>query len=287
MDRVLDQLNDTVVNCRIDADYAYIVDLADMHIGSMYHHEKLARFVIDQIRRVPETRVIIGGDVTESNSLTSKGSIYDESCHGIDQIIKARDMLWPIRKQILCVRSGNHGLERALRSGKLIPEQILSEFLGVPFFRGTATAMVNVRKNTYVVAAWHHGKKPEDSLWLDADIHFFEHKHLKHKPDRVVRAVPNKYSKKWMVRDSVIVQAGSFLAWGGYAIDKGYKPTITGCPVVEMCGIPEQWGTTVFERITDFQRFIVDEREDTVGREKDEERFTERKANRKTKIILP
>ncbi|MBQ5637355.1 MAG: hypothetical protein IIV08_07340, partial [Selenomonadales bacterium] len=62
--------------------------------------------------------VIIGGDVTEHATTTGASSVFEESCHGIEQVYKVRDLLLPIKDKILYIRRGNHGQGRALRYSK-------------------------------------------------------------------------------------------------------------------------------------------------------------------------
>ena len=136
------------------------------------------------------------------------------------------------------------------------PEQILSELLQVPFCRGYGGVMFNVRKNCYTVSTWHNTKKPDKFQWIESSLNFYEHKHL-NGYERNPILIPNKFTKKWIVRDRLEVQAGSFLTIGGYALDRGYKPVIPGCHIVELSGIKNEWRMTVFENVNDFIRFIV------------------------------
>jgi hypothetical protein len=78
--------------------------------------------------------------------------------------------------------------------------------------------------------------------------------------ERTTSATVNRFTKKWMVRDTLHIQAGSFLSWGGYAKDKGYRPLQTGSPILELCGIKERWDMNVYERFDDFTRLVLREK---------------------------
>lgn len=254
MNLVEDQLNANTMDIRIDADYAYLADLADVHVGAINHHSRKFTETVNLVQAVPNFYVIIGGDCTESAGIHTKSSVFEEKSHGYDQVKELRNKLRPIRDRILFVRSGNHGHDRAMRNNKMAPEEILADLLDVPYFRGVGSAIVNVRKNTYVTCAWHTNKRPDKFGWMQGvDIMFHEHQHLQGY-DREPIATVNRFTKKWMVREMLHVQAGSFLSWGGYASSAGYKPQFTGTPVIELCGKKEQWGTTVYENIDQFKR---------------------------------
>ena len=257
MEIVEKKLNACTTDIRIDADYAYVADLADVHVGAKTHHARKFNETISLIQRVPNFYVIIGGDCTESAGIHTVSSVFEEHSHGYDQVKEIRNKLKPIKDRILFVRSGNHGHQRAMRNNKMAPEEILADLLDVPYFTGFGSAIINVRKNTYVTAAWHSNKKPDKFGWMQGvDIMFHEHRHLQ-SFEREPIATVNRFTKKWMVREMLHVQAGSFLAWGGYAADAAFRPQFTGCPIVELCGKKEQWGMTVFENTDQFKRAIL------------------------------
>jgi hypothetical protein len=255
MDLVEKELNDCTVFKRIDADYAYVADLSDVHVGADGHHKKEFDAVVNLIAEIPNFYVIIGGDSTESSGLATKSSVFDENKHGIDQIIDLRKRLRPIKDRILFIRSGNHGFERSMKANKIPPEHVLAELLEVPFFRGFGAAIINARKNAYVLATNHTNQNAHKLEWLNTDVLFMEHKHIKGFQRETV-AMANKFTKKWMVRDRLVVQTGSFLSWAGYAKDRLYRPQYVGTPIVELSGIRDKWDMRVYERTEDFLRTV-------------------------------
>lgn len=210
----------------------------------MYHNEKQFDKFLDDILKIKNLYVIVGGDSTDNANVHSASSIFEESCHGFDQIVQLKEKLKKIKDRILFCRSGNHGYERALKHSKLIPEQILADALDKPFIHGCGTVFFNVRKNCYVVTTWHNAKRPERMEWLRSDISFYEHLHKTNYELNLI-AEPNKYSKKWMVREKLDVQSGSYLGWGGYSADKGYRPLASKTPIVELSGTDR--GMTVYD----------------------------------------
>lgn len=256
MEIVEKKLNTCTTDIRVDADYVYVGDLADAHVGAIGHHARKFKDTINLIQSIPNFYVIIGGDCTESSGVHTVSSVFEECTHGYDQVKEIRNKLRPIKDRILFVRSGNHGHERAARNNNMAPEEVLADLLDVPYFEGFGSAIVNARKNTYVLSAWHNSKKPDKYGWMQGvDVMFHEHRHLQGFEREPVATV-NRFTKKWLVRDMLHVQAGSFLAWSGYAVDRGYKPQYTGAPIVELCGIKDKWGTSVYENIDQFKRAI-------------------------------
>lgn len=242
-------LNNNSIDIRINSDRAYICDISDIHVGNVYHNKKLFKKFIETVAEIPNIKVIIGGDSTENASTVSASSVFEERLHGGDQVLAIRDMLIPIRDKILFCRSGNHGYERSLKHNKLIPEQILAEFLGVPFFHGCASVFMNVRKNLYVVGTWHNAKKPEKMEWLQSDICFYEHLHNNNYQMNLV-ATPNRHAKRWSIVERYDVQSGSYLGWGGYSADKGYRPLPSMTPIVELSGIKDKRHIKVHQDIS-------------------------------------
>lgn len=228
-------LNANKCNIRVQSNVAFIADVSDIHVGNIYHNRKAFENFIAKVKEIDNLYLIIGGDSTDNSSTVSTSSVFEQSEHGGEQILTAYKLLEPIKDRILFCRSGNHGYERALKHNKLIPEQMLAELLGVPFYHGMASVFFNVNKNLYVIGTWHNAKRPSAMEWLHTDITFYEHLH-KTTYERTLVATPNRIAKAWSMVEHYDVQSGSFLGWGGYSADKGYRPMDCGTSIVELSG---------------------------------------------------
>ena len=228
-------LNTNKLDMRVDADRAYIADVSDIHVGNIYHNRQKFEDFLTKVQSIENLYLIIGGDSTDNATTNSASSVFEQSEHGGDQVLTAYHLLKPIKDRILFCRSGNHGYERALKHNKLIPEQMLAELLGVPFYHGMASVFFNVNKNLYVIGTWHNAKKPTAMEWLHTDITFYEHLH-KTNWEKTHVATPNRISKAWSMTEHYDIQSGSFLGWGGYSADKGYHPLDCGTSIVELSG---------------------------------------------------
>lgn len=228
-------LNVNKIDVRVESERAYIADISDIHVGNIYHNREAFEKFISQVKTIDNLYLIIGGDSTDNATTGSASSVFEQSEHGGDQVLTAYRLLEPIKDHILFCRSGNHGYERALKHNRLIPEQMLAELLGVPFYHGMASVFFNVNKNLYVIGTWHNSKKPDKMEWLHTDITFYEHLH-KTTYERTMVAEPNRIAKAWSLIEHLDVQTGSFLGWGGYSADKGYRPNDCGTSIVELSG---------------------------------------------------
>ena len=228
-------LNVNKIDVRVESERAYIADISDIHVGNIYHNRETFEKFISQVKTIDNLYLIIGGDSTDNATTSSASSVFEQAEHGGDQVLTAYRLLEPIKDRILFCRSGNHGYERALKHNRLIPEQMLAELLGVPFYHGMASVFFNVNKNLYVIGTWHNSKKPDKMEWLHTDITFYEHLH-KTTYERTMVAEPNRIAKAWSLIEHLDVQTGSFLGWGGYSADKGYRPNDCGTSIVELSG---------------------------------------------------
>lgn len=228
-------LNVNKIDVRVESERAYIADISDIHVGNIYHNREAFEKFISQVKTIDNLYLIIGGDSTDNATTSSASSVFEQAEHGGDQVLTAYRLLEPIKDRILFCRSGNHGYERALKHNRLIPEQMLAELLGVPFYHGMASVFFNVNKNLYVIGTWHNAKKPDKMEWLHTDITFYEHLH-KTTYERTMVAEPNRIAKAWSLIEHLDVQTGSFLGWGGYSADKGYRPNDCGTSIVELSG---------------------------------------------------
>ena len=246
------ELNDCTVFLRVNAPRAYFIDLADLHEAAKHQNSAALRKMITTIASTENMYVVIGGDSTE-NATLAKGSSspYEEKHHGYDQVRSLKAKLEPIKDKILLVRSGNHGAGRAKKLDNMVPEEVLADLMGVKYCAGFAAVIMNVNKNMYTIALQHNNKLPNQFQWLHSDVTFFEHRH-DHGYKRSLIAGVNGFSKTWTVREHLDIQAGSFLTWGGYAKEAGYRPLHTGCPILELGGESNKWEMRVHEKMDHF-----------------------------------
>jgi hypothetical protein len=129
-----------------------ILLVGDAHLGSLTFKEKLFKRVIEYIRTHPNVRVIFMGDLFEGLTIDDKRYQRDRiKIHEpLGQLMVMKDILEPIKGQIVCILEGNH--EHTLRKfGNL--SETLSKMLGVGY--GTSVAVVRVQNSFDIFVA--HG----------------------------------------------------------------------------------------------------------------------------------
>ena len=230
------------------------MNLADMHIGAKECDIDKINKLIEFVKATPNLYISIGGDMLNHATTTSKSSVFEEEFHGNEQLFYLYGLLEPIRDRILYIRSGNHGKGRSLKHNAVVTEEILAKLLKVPYLQGISTCIINARKNTYVISAIHHGRKPDKLEWIGSDITYIEHVHQNLNEKRMVMTM-NKFTKKWMCRPMYYIYAGTMLGYGGYGMESVYRALETGYPIVQLSGIPKKWSIYIWDNIDNFKRF--------------------------------
>lgn len=250
---VAQQLNNNTVIVRATSPFVNIIDLADIHRGAKLSNKKNLKTMVSLIAETENLYVIGGGDGEEHATTTSKSSLMDEECHGADQVEELADILQPIAKKILFIKDGNHGSQRSLRHDNMAPERLLAKILGIKYIRGIGIALINVNKNLYSIAAIHTPRKTEATFdWLPCDAFFIEHQHTKY-TNRLPIPYLNRTEHKWATHDRLYLRSGSFLDWGGYAMEN-YRPLLSeGSQILRLSGEKNKWDMRVYERVKDFK----------------------------------
>ena len=85
-----------------------IVPLFDVHLGAPECREMEFIACVDEISKMPDTYVVIGGDMINNGVKNSKSSTYEETIPPHIQKREMANILYKIRDRILCAVSGNH-----------------------------------------------------------------------------------------------------------------------------------------------------------------------------------
>jgi len=97
-----------VVKHTINANYAYLVPLSDMHVGDKNFDEKKLQGYIDWVKKEPNARVWLNGDIINLATRTSASSPFDQTMDTKDQVDYTVKLFKPIKDKILGAISGNH-----------------------------------------------------------------------------------------------------------------------------------------------------------------------------------
>jgi len=227
-----------------------LVNLGDIHRGSMHCDVKLVRQHIERIADSPDTYWVSTGDMMETAIKTSKSSCYEASSPQEELDALAKE-LQPIRKKCLGFVASNHQ-NRIKKDVGLELDKYLAVAARIPFLGIGAVIKVVCGRTAYFVKMHHgvgggtDGNKVNRAMklaqnTLGADIYLTGHTHSFSYVQDVQTLIDRKRDK---LTDLVShhITTGHYLKYKGcYAEDMGLKEKPRGCVVVGLsangCGV--------------------------------------------------
>ncbi len=228
------ELKQHIATFRTNQEVAYFVNLGDIHWGLC--HKELFEKTFEYLMSVPNLYVGIGGDFANGATKLSKSDVTEEWSVGDNQIYEMAEILKPYADRILYIIEGNHMAGRRKHEVYFTPEKMLATLIGKPeLYKGEMCFLYfNVGKNCYVHFVQHQSPKREGVWdWVNADVTWREHHHLKYYKERVV-IEHNKFEKFPVPRVCYEVWCGTFQGWATYAKERGYRLGTLGCYICEM-----------------------------------------------------
>jgi predicted phosphodiesterase len=147
---------------RFNTPEIHLYVLADFHYGSPRCNEQLLNRLIKQIKEDRLASWIAIGDLTENNLEMSCGSTFEQILSPKEQLYGRRgekegiiEILSPIASKGLFMIEGNHGY-RTTKYTDLSPDQIIADYLGVPFKGIGCLGKIFVKRTPFKLLA-HHG----------------------------------------------------------------------------------------------------------------------------------
>jgi hypothetical protein len=233
-----------------------IIPLSCMHIGSKFFNENQLRGHIKWISERPTRRAWILGDVFDAILDGSPGNMHEASCTLKEAKLLAEDILRPIVDHIDLVIPGNHD-NRIFN--KTTDEIIfdLCKFLGIEkkYHFGDYTGVIRFGNQTanhnkpvtYTFFCTHGsggsttpaGKLTRllsiSEVVKNCDLYVMAHIHdiltAKLEPFKI-----DSRNGKLKSMVQTFVSSSSWLSYGGYALEKKYKPAKTGSPRIRLYG---------------------------------------------------
>lgn len=137
-----------------DANMVFFSTITDLHEG-LKHINPESRDKFFEVVKKNNIYLVGTGDLIEN---ASKGSVGDGWMHQemapYEQILSAKKRLEPILPNLLGMVGGNHGYNRKSRSG-IDVEQVLADFLGVPFTDDYMAACFTLNGISFTNWCWH------------------------------------------------------------------------------------------------------------------------------------
>lgn len=217
--------------------------LSDMHIGDANADLPTLKKIIEHIKNTPNMYVILLGDILNTALKTSKSDIYSETLNIMDAQKLALQLLLPIKDKILAMTPGNHenrvwkevGVDLSLwlaeklsvqdryRNNNIaLTIQFGSDVNGNPFrlnIFGQHGAYGGGRR----LGAAMNALEDLDGIVGNADIYIRAHTHQPIQGSRNIFLFDDKGNMHR--RTKYYFNSPSVLNYGGYAAEKGYKPT--------------------------------------------------------------
>lgn len=217
--------------------------LSDAHIGDANADIPTLKKIINFIKETPEAYCILLGDILNTALKTSKTDIYSETLSLVEAQKLAVELLTPIKDKIIAMTPGNHenrvwkevgvdlslwlaeklGLEDKYRNnGLALSIQFGKDYNGNPFRLNVFGQHGSYGGGRRLGAAMN-ALEDLDGIIGNADIYIRAHTHQPIQGSRNIYLFNDRGS---ILRSTkYYFNAPSVLNYGGYAYDKGYKPT--------------------------------------------------------------
>lgn len=216
--------------------------LSDLHIGDPNCNIKALEETIKFIKNTPNMYVVCLGDILNTALTMSKSDIYSEVMNVSEAQQYAVNLLYPIKDRILGMVTGNHE-SRVWREVGVDLSLWLAEKLGIQdkYRLGGIALSIDFGKaqkgrkfklNIFGQHGSRGGRKlggslnaleDMDSIVSNADIYLMGHTHQNIQGGRTIFQFNDRGNIEKQYK--YYFNVPSFLKYGGYAYDKGYKPS--------------------------------------------------------------
>lgn len=235
---MLPETKPILFSCQKEYDTVEIYPVHDMHYGSEQFNLSKWNTLHDLILSEPNRYVIWVGDLMENAVPNSKSSVFDQMYSPQDQKEYITALFKEFKKRTIAILDGNHELNRSTRMAGLFPLYDCACIAGIPEQYRTAYAVMDIgvgsdshgmkgRQTHYVGFATHKAKSLKSFASVDAlegfDFFLTGHDHEANDHPRG-KLVYNAQNHAVSFKSVDVVNCGSFLSYGGYGAQAGYRP---------------------------------------------------------------
>lgn len=246
-----------------DGNNLKIYVLSDAHLGDANADIPTLKKIINFIKETPECYCILLGDILNTALKNSKSDIYSETLSVMDAQKLALELLTPIKDKIIAMTPGNHE-NRVWREVGVDLSLWLAEKLGLEDrYRNNAISLSiqfgkDINGNPFRLNIFgQHGQygggrklgsamnalEDLDGIVGNADIYIRAHTHQPIQGSRNVFLFNDQGNIEKSTK--YYFNSPSVLNYGGYAFDKGYKPTDDNPCYLNIRAISSRKGTKV------------------------------------------
>ena len=227
-----------IFNCPRDFDTVELYPVHDLHYGNeCFNTRKWAAFH-DLILSEPNRFIVWVGDLMENAIPDSKSNPLTQTCPPQQQKEYITELFREFKRRTVAIIDGNHELNRSTRKAGLYPLYDCAAIAGIEDKYRTAYAIVDIgvgnvayhcegKQMRYAVFATHKAQQLKSFGSADAlegfDIFLSGHDHEATDHPRG-KLVYNAQKRNVYFKSVECVNCGSFLNYGGYGAQNGYRP---------------------------------------------------------------
>lgn len=142
----------------IPANKIKIVQLSDIHVGSLYFRKQLFVDFVNKVKKDPYCFVLLTGDVIECIAKATAGGSWEQYDNINNQVEEFFNIVQPIADRIIGSIEGNHE-HRVERLSEFSLSRIIANILKVPFFNVLTYIDLIFKDQKYTISATHYYAK--------------------------------------------------------------------------------------------------------------------------------
>lgn len=237
MQPMLSDYTPILFNTPKEFSYIELYALHDLHMGSAQFNKEKWGAVKQEILDAPNRYCIFVGDAMENATPGSKSDVFTQTSTPQEQREWFAEQLCDLSDRTIAVVDGNHERNRSYKLAGLYPLYDACIIAGIkdryrPHFAfidiGVGTRAKDPNAQTHYVGYLVHKAKDTKAYstadFVDGvDFTVWGHDHSPKDQPRA-KLVYNPILKNITLKSTETVNAGSFLDYGGYAVDNGYRP---------------------------------------------------------------
>ena len=231
-------LKDNIFRVKTDEKKIFLVTLSDLHIGlgSRQYVQDIVKFILS----VPNMYVVLGGDMLNNTTHTSKGVVLEEYASGQEQLNLLVEYIKPLveNNRLIAVFGGGNHERRSYEDCFISLPQMVATLLEVPnlYIPDIAIGFLDIGSICYIYGLIHKHRRTQNYYdHMNCDILVMEHTHELSVKEKLVLS-HNKYAKTTSLKTVYEINNGSALALPNYAKVAGYRPQNIGCYIIELSG---------------------------------------------------
>lgn len=227
-----------IFNCPKDYESVELFPIHDLHYGNECFNLAKWNRLHDLILAEPNRYVVWVGDLMENAIPGSKSSVFDQMYSPQEQKEYITALFKEFKHRTIAILDGNHEHNRSTRAAGLYPLYDCACIAGIPERYRTSYAVMDIgvgtnshymkgRQTHYVGYATHRAKSLKSFASVDAleGFDFFltghDHEATDHPRGKLIYDSRNHAVSFKSVE---VLNCGSFLSYGGYGAQAGYRP---------------------------------------------------------------